>query len=237
MTAQPVLISGPGRLARLARCVAAGVAAASLCTAAGAATTSVVESAAGTGSLLPDAQGTGSVTDLTRIFGTLSDARGGNVANVVDLFKFSAARDGTYFFNTIGAAGSTIADPALFLFDALGNGVFWNNDVSLSPVDTEAGFVQSLAAGDYFLGVAFYGVDAFSGMDAIFDTLMSNQGSALTGVGALNNWQNFSTFTEIWDVSGYQVNIQVPEPSALALSGLALGLLGWSSRRRPAAQA
>ncbi|MCY7316140.1 MAG: PEP-CTERM sorting domain-containing protein [Rubrivivax sp.] len=214
------------------RPLAAGLAAASVSTAALAAATSVFESSAGSGFLLGTAQSAGSVTDKTSIFGNLRDGRGGNTPNFVDLFKFSANRDGNYFFNTIGAFGSTIADPALFLFDAAGNGLYWNNDVSLSPADTESGFVQSLFVGDYYLGVAFYGAEAYSGLDAIFDTLVSNQGSASTGVGALDNWQNFSTFSNIWDVSGYQVDIKVPEPSALALAGLALGLMGWTSRRR-----
>ena len=226
------LVSCVAGSARGWRALGTAAAAAALSTAALAAPTSVVEVSAGTGALLGSAQSAGSVTDLTSIVGNLRDGRGGNAPNVVDLFKFSANRSGTYFFNTIGAMGRTIADPALFLFDAAGKGVFWNNDASVSPVDTESAFVQSLTAGDYYIGVAFYGVDAYSGFNAMFDTLFSNQGGALTGAGGLDNWQNFSTFTDLWDLSAYQVNIQVPEPPVLALAGLALGVLGWTSRRR-----
>ena len=186
------------------------------------------ESTTGTGDLLASAEAAGDASSLV-IKGNLRDGRGGFAPNVSDLYKITVSYAGTYFFDTFG---STVADPTLFLFDSSGNGLYFNNDASLSPVDTQSSFVASLGMGDYYLGFAFFGVDPDDGAGSMFDTLGSNQGGPVAGALSLVQWVNYSTFTSIWDDTAYSINIKVPEPGALALSLAALGLLAGFSRRR-----
>ncbi|MDP3223836.1 MAG: DVUA0089 family protein, partial [Rubrivivax sp.] len=125
------------------------------------------------------------------------------------------------------------ADPSLFLFDGSGNGIFWNNDASLAPVDTQSAFGTDLAIGSYFIALSWFGMDAEDGSGPIFDTAFSNEGGALPGTGALANWADYSG-QDLWDRTAYNINIsmRVPEPGALALSLAALGLMAGAMRRR-----
>jgi hypothetical protein len=159
------------------------------------------------------------------ILGNLTDGRGGNAPNLVDMFKFSVGLAGNYFFNTFGSA---IADTQLFLFDSAGNGIHWNQDAA--PGNTLSAFSTLLGIGDYYIAVSFQGMDPDDGAGSIFDTL-GNGGAAQAGSGAISSWTDFNGST-IWDVSAYTINAYVPEPGALALSLAALGLMAGFSRRR-----
>ena len=188
------------------------------------------ESAVGTGDLPGTAEviGGGAESGLT-ITGNLDDGRGGFGPNLVDMFRFTVGQAGTYFFDTFG---SVIPDPSLFLFDSAGNGLYWNNDASVTPSNTQSSFATSLGLGDYYIAVAFYGLDASDGVGSIFDTL-GNEGTALAGTGAVVGWNDFYGLN-IYDNVAYTINARVPEPGALALSLAALGLLAGFSRRRQA---
>lgn len=190
------------------------------------------ESAAGTGDLVASAEWAGSVgTGGLTITGNLLDGKGGFTPNLSDLFGFTISKAGTYRFDTFG---SNVADPALFLFDADGKGLFWNNDASVAPVDTQSAFSTMLAAGTYYIGFAFYGVDPDDGTElGMFDTVGSNEGFAMPDAGALTAWMDFYGQT-IWDFTGYQININgvVPEPGVLALAFGGLALAAAARRRR-----
>ncbi len=184
------------------------------------------ESAAGTGNLpgATDVIGAGAQNGLT-ILGDLKERRGGSDANLVDMYRFTVGQAGTYFFDTFG---SLIADTQLFLFDSTGMGLVWNNDAE--PVNTHSAFAISLGLGDYHLAVSFYGLEPDDGAGAIFDTL-GNGGGATAGSGSIASWTDFNGAT-LWDVTGYVVNVKVPEPGVLALSLLALGLMAGVRGRR-----
>jgi hypothetical protein len=190
------------------------------------------ESAAGTGDLpgATDVIASGAENGLS-IRGDLKDGRGGFAPNLVDMFQFSVGVAGTYRFNTFGSA---IADTQLFLFDSAGMGLYWNNDASLAPVDTLSAFNATLGLGDYYVAVSFFGLDADDGAGSIFDTL-GNGGSALAGSGSIAGWTDFSGLGvpgTVWDVTGYTISIELPEPGALALSLMALGLMAGVHGRR-----
>ena len=112
-------------------CKPLAVAVAALSAGAMASPITYAESVGGTGFLpgTADFIGAGAESGLT-ITGNLKDGRGGFGPNLVDMFRFSVGQVGTYFFDTFG---SDIPDPALFLFDSAGNGLYWNNDASITP--------------------------------------------------------------------------------------------------------
>lgn len=191
----------------------------------------VVYNETNTGDLVAGAESAGDASGGLVINGKLLDGRGGFAPNLVDLFSFTVTAAGHYLVNSFG---SDIADPSLFLFDGLGNGIYWNNDASLAPVDTQSAFGVNLAAGMYHIALSWYGMDADDGIGSIFDTL-GNEGGPLPGAGALASWNDFSGLTT-WDLTAYNINIslRVPEPGALALSLAALGLMAGAMRRRQA---
>ena len=220
------------KLKQLCKPRAQAFAMAALSAGAVAAPVTFTESVAGTGFLPGTAEvvAGGAHNGLT-ILGNLVDGRGGNPPNVVDMYGFSVSQAGRYFFDTFG---SDIFDPQLFLFDTIGNGLYWNNDASITPSITQSSFSTVLGAGNYFIAFSFYGVDPADGLFLpLFDTLNSNEGTALAGSGAVAQWVDAFGQT-IWDRTAYSINIRVPEPGALALSLAALGLLAGVSRRRQA---
>ena len=220
----------------LVKALSAAFAAAVLSTAAIAMPVLHTESAAGTGDLTGSAEGAGAIgANGLMIQGDLRDGRGGNLPNIADLYSFSVSYAGTYFFNSFG---SGIFDPQLSLFDGAGNGIFWNNDASITPSNTQSAFSSMLGVGSYFIGISFAFIDAIDGIDFIFDAF-GNGGPAQPGTGALAGWSDGAGLGQpgtVWDITDYKVNAYVPEPSALALSLAALGLMAGFSRRRSADQ-
>ena len=221
------------KLKQLCKPLALALAVAALSAGAVAAPIIYNESVGGTGDLPSTAEviAGGAESGLT-ITGNLDDGRGGFGPNLVDMFRFTVGQPGTYLFDTFG---TDIPDPSLFLFDSFGNGLYWNNDASIAPVNTQSSFATTLGLGDYYIAVAFYGMDANDGTNPIFDTL-GNEGTALAGAGTLASWTDFYGLN-IYDNIGYTINARVPEPGALALSLAALGLLAGFSRRRQATRA
>ena len=182
------------------------------------------------GALPTTAETAGAVGSSLTIAGKLLDGKGGNAPNIVDLYSFTIGSASQYRFDTFGSA---IVDPALFLFDGTGAGLFWNNDASASPVNTQSAFTTFLNPGTYYIGFAFYGVDPDDGSGlGIFDTVGGNEGPALAGASALSDWMDFYGQT-LWDLVDYRINISdVPEPGVFALTLTALALGAGLGRRR-----
>ena len=174
--------------------------------------------------------------DQLLITGLFTDGTGGFAPNLVDLFQINITNAGHYFFDTFG---SEVADTQLFLFDSAGKGLVWNNDATLTPVNTLSALDTVLNAGIYYLAVSWYGMDPLDGsMTSIFDTL-GNGGGPLGGSGALASWADFSGVGQ-FDSKSYFINgyvSVVPEPAALGLMLAGLALIGRATTRRRTAHA
>ena len=132
-----------------------------------------------------------------------------------------------------------MVDPKLFLFDALGNGVYANDDRfgSTQPTLLSGGF-SPVESGTYFLGISGTGLEAVSENGQIFPSQPFDQEVGPTGAGggspligfegdrtgsfgnytiALTGAQTISAITEPTDPVA-----QVPEP-ATALGLIAAG--------------
>jgi hypothetical protein len=213
--------------------LAGAMAAALVSASAFAAPTVYTEGLLGTGALPGAADNVGAAEGGLKISGRLTDGKGGNAANLVDMYKFNVGYAGTYFFNT---QGTSIVDTQLFLFDSSGKGLAWNNDVDLASGNTQSAFSTFLGLGDYYIALSFWGVDPEDEFATpVFDTLGTNDGPANAGAGAVANWADFYGNTS-WDLDDYAINAYVPEPGALALSLAALALMAGVSRRRVASR-
>ncbi len=196
--------------------------------------TIVSEEPAGTG----DLPGTAQLFDpvgVSAIEGSLLPAVGANPANPVDLFGFYAAMAFHFSARTVGGAFQ-IDDPQLFLFDALGRGLYFSNDRSLSPFDPQSELTQRLyGPGQYYLGISLFAVDPVdTNGDYLFDSLGSIGGPAVSS-NALAGWLDTGA-PVLWDNTDYTILINyepVPEPSTSAVMALALAAAAaYRSRRK-----
>jgi len=177
-------------------------------------------------------------TSLDAIIGTIS----GNNADlfailITDPVNFTAA-------NPLNAAGNiNTFDSQLFLFDANGFGVLYNQDVpppsggSQSFLSPSAAGVP-LTAGLYYLAIAPVGYSPLSAGGLIFPNTSLSNPTAVVGATGPGGSQALSSWTGNTSSPGgdYRISLTgaafVPEPSTGLLSGLVLlGGLSALSRR------
>ena len=132
---------------------------------------------------------------------------------------------------TIDTVGSTF-DTQLFLFDAVGNGI-WGNDDAIAFAGAAAIVDPALAAGSYLIGISGFNHDPNDASGSVmFQSFpFEPQYGPNPGVGPLAQWSGFGGGGD------YQINFSSPvgpapvaEPGTLALLGL--GLLGLAASRR-----
>jgi hypothetical protein len=183
------------------------------------------------GQLLGTAQHTGGMSSLLDIFGWLSADP--SFLDLVDLYSIYIP-DPTAFQADTGDGSDPFAvqDPALYLFDNHGRGVYMNDDGANPPQSTLGALPSGFGAGVYYLAISFAGVTPIDTLSQdIFDALGS--GSLLSSL-PLAGWIG-SPFTPNFDIpGGYNIALAgalgIPEPGTLALVLGAL-LLGFSARR------
>ncbi len=175
------------------------------------------------GGLVPGQQTTGT-GPLTSISGLL------NTGDLEDAFAIRIS-DPANFRAT--AVGGTSFDTQLFLFDAAGNGIAFNDDSQGTFQSTLTNlFTSNLSAGIYILAIAGYNHDAFdAGGNQIFaDAPFLSERGPNAGVGPLASWQTSG------ETGSYTLALQgaefatVPTPGAVALAGLGM-LVAWKRKR------
>jgi hypothetical protein len=176
---------------------------------------------------------------LDLISGSLSVASTVAASNLVDLYLISLT-GGSFTATTVGQKG-TISDTELFLFDSQGRGVAFNDDASATDHRSTLS-LSGVAAGNYYLGVAFFDVEprAAGGVN-IFNPSSANRTQVLSastslpvtdylvGTGGLPAQGTYTYEIALTGASG-----AVPAPGGLLLAGVGGGclLLFRSCRRR-----
>jgi len=183
---------------------------------------------------IPDAGDTLATAQDVRAFGFELQISGGlsNETTSPDWVDMYQVRHGNYSLFVAGTAAGPglLDDPVLFLFDSGGFGV---------AMDDEGGgfaqalirLVSSLSQGDYFLAIAFAGMEALDGSNAsIFDTFGSGN---LTSLNPLASWGGTPFVIDPAISGAYQLSVQsVDEPATLLLVALAIAAVGGVQRRR-----
>ena len=182
----------------------------------------------------PDAGDTLSTAQDVRAFGFELQISGGlsNETTSPDRVDMYQVRHGNYsrFVASTAAGPGLLDDPVLFLFNSGGFGV---------AMDDEGGgfgqalmrLVGTLSQGDYFLAIAFAGMEALDGTGAsIFDTFGTG---GLTSFNALASWGGSPFALDPAVPAAYQLSVMsVDEPGTLLLVALAMAAVGGVQRRR-----
>lgn len=173
-------------------------------------------------------------------FGTPLDAISGAILNPsggADLYQIYLP--GASFSADTNASGGlfSLGDSQLFLFDADGVGVFWDDD---SGTNLKSAFtLVAPTAGIYYLGISGYNYDPLSTGGRIF----SGNGGGPTGPGGADPLTGWALTTGDTAATGrYAITLTgatfVPEPGSVAgllvLAGLGCGAA--KHRRRPVVQ-
>ena len=187
------------------------------------------QNAGGTPAKADITQGLGPLTD---IFGALGDTTAG-----ADMYEIYIANPDTFSAITTGNTKKPIVDPALYLFDAAGNGLFGEDNISGTnkQADLPAGTLTGLQPGLYFLLIAPSGhePDDKHG-NSIFGGITGTAG-VFSGSGVLKNYGGTPSADDAgkgYDIQLTGAGFAVPEPATVAFTALGIALLGWRSRRR-----
>lgn len=183
---------------------------------------------------LPDAGDSLGTAQDVRAFGFELQISGGlsNESTSPDLVDMYQVRHGNYskFIASTAAGPGLLDDPVLFLFNSGGVGV---------AMDDEGGgfgqalirLVTSLSQGDYFLAIAFAGMEALDvNGTSIFDTFTSG---AVTSLNPLASWGGSPFAIDPAVPASYQLSVlSVDEPGTLFLVALAVAAVARVQRRR-----
>lgn len=189
-----------------------------------------------------NAGGTIAKADITQGVGALTDIIGAltNVTLGSDMYEIYITNPTTFSAISTGNTRKPVVDPALYLFDAAGNGLFGNDNISGSnkQADLPAGTLTGLLPGRYFLLIAPSGhlPDDKHG-NSIFGAITGTTG-VFTGSGVLKSYGGTPSADDAG--KGYDIHLTgatfaVPEPATLGFTVLGIALVGWRSRRRSSA--
>lgn len=201
---------------------------------------------------LIEASGAGSIPgtaqDLTGLFPSeIVGSLDGFDQNDVDMFKIDILNPVTFSAMTVDAGPFGIPDTVLSLFDAMGVGVYLNDDISGSntlsclpsgdvsnPCQTGRGGTGPLVSGIYYLAVsrsANYPVDSSS--NEIFSPVSSTDVVGPVNTNPVAGWDGGTFVSPDFDLVNYDIQLTgtVPEPGTLLLMAGAAALLAVRRKR------
>jgi hypothetical protein len=174
--------------------------------------------------------GVGSLTD---IIGKLND-----VSTGADMYEIYISDPDIFSATSTGNGNNPVVDPALYLFNASGDGLFGNDNISGANLQAQlpAGTLDSLSAGLYYILIAPSGnLPVDKNGNSIFGSITGTTGVV---AGSGNAIKNYGGTPNVDDAGkGYDIQLtgaqfaQTPEPSTLAFTVLGIALLAWRSRR------
>ncbi len=170
---------------------------------------------------------------LTDIVGTLGDVTGGS-----DLYEIYISDPGTFSATTTGNGSKPVIDPALYLFDTSGDGLFGNDNISGTDFQAQipVGTTSLLTAGLYYILIAPSGnLPEDKNGNSIFGAITGQTG-IFDGSGILKKYGG----TPSADDSGKGYDIQLtgaefaytPEPGTLTFVGIGVAMLAWNRGKR-----
>ena len=190
---------------------------------------------------------------------TLLESISGALSGDADLFKIFLTGGQTFSATTassetaqipvnqaLGIPIDVVIDPKIFLFDALGNGVYANDDSfgsAQSTLISGPGGFSPPESGNYFLGISGSGYEAFSANGQIFPTEPFGQQAGPTGLGGgapltgfvgdrtLSSGKYTLSLTGAQTIAAVSPPVSVPEPSMM-LGLLALGAVAITSKNK-----
>lgn len=162
----------------------------------------------------------------------------GNVATATDADLFALRlTSGVLFSATSASFGglADIADTQLFLFDATGHGIRYNDDIDVINFYSSISFTPA-TTGVYYLGISAVGFNPRDGGSGGFiyvsDPFDPTATPGASQFGPLASWA--ADGRGVTDLGDYRINLvgaaPVPEPSSVVL--MALGLAGLLAGRR-----
>ncbi len=168
---------------------------------------------------------------LTDIIGLLTNTTTGS-----DMYEIYIGNPNTFSATSKGNTNKPIVDPALYLFDSTGKGLFGNDNIS--GIDMQAalpaGTLSGLTPGLYFLLIAPSGHLPYDKQgNSIFGAIAGTTG-VFAGSGKFKNYGGTPSADDAgkgYDIQLTGTRFAVPEPATLSFTALGMVWL-WRRARR-----
>jgi hypothetical protein len=189
------------------------------------------------GNLPSTAEFTIGLGPLTAITGTLGD-----VASGADMYEIYLTGVGTFTATITGHGANPVTNPAIYLFDANGNGVEADDNTASSLLGSIS--VTGLNAGNYYILITSAGHVPTDGTSQIFPGLTNSTaeegpGASVGPIAGYHNTSGGNAASPANTGKGYEIDFSsnvdfsgAPEPATVGITALGLGAIALRFRRK-----